>query len=136
MTTEPKDKSPNTDAREHVDRFSSEWREQHGARKKAIETELMKQYADADAAERLLLGLVSHDVALAETLGDSEVQLAHRALALVDNVNVGLALAKTLKQVSLVREAATRRVQDLLQTARILAGQRKLAEKPALRRVA
>ena len=105
-------------------------------RKKSIKNELMKQYPDADAAERLVLRLVSHDVALAETLGRTEVELAHRALALVDNVAIGLALAKTLRQLSAVRGAATQRVQDLLQAARVLRGQRKLAEKPTLRSVA
>jgi hypothetical protein len=136
MTPEPDNTPGNIDGREHVARLSSDWHKQHDERKKTIKAELMKQHPNADAAERLLLGLVSHDVALAETLGDTEVQLVHRSLALVDNLAVGLALAKTLKQVSLVREAATRRVQDLLQTARVLSGQRKLAEKPALRRVA
>lgn len=136
MTTEPDDASPQVEAREHTAHLSHAWQRQHSLRKKSIKDELLKQYPDADAAERLVLGLVSHDVALAETLGRTEVQLAHRALALVDNVAIGMAIAKTLRQLSAVREATTQRVQDLLQAARVLRGQRKLADRPPLRRVA
>ena len=136
MTTQPKDGPPQVDAREHTARLSRVWQRQHALRKNSIKSELIEQYPDADAAERLVLGLVSHDVALAETLGRTEVQLAHRALVLVDNVAVGLAIARTLRQLSAVREAATHRVQDLLQAARVLRGQRNLSEKPTLRRVA
>lgn len=131
----PKDEAPANAARRHVEDLSASWRKAHEARAAEVEAELMKQHAQACADERLLLGLASHDLALAEKLGQTEIQLAERLLALVDNAPLGLALARTLRQIIAARDGATRRVQDLLQTAGTLRGQRKLAEVVPLRRV-
>jgi hypothetical protein len=122
-------------ARHIAAELSASWRKAHEARAGEIEAALMKQRPEAEEDERLLLGLAAHDTALAQKLGEAEVQLAERLLALVDNVNLGLAIAKTLRQVVAVRDGAARRTQDLLQTAAVLRGQRKLAEIVPLRRV-
>lgn len=124
------------DARRYTEELSASWKKAHEARSAEIQSELMKQHADAGADERLLLGLASHDVALAETLGRAETQLAERLLLLIDNVKLGLALAKTLKQVVACRDGATGRAQDLLQTAGVIRGQQKLVATQPLRRVA
>ncbi len=125
-----------TDARRHAEELSAAWRKAHEKRSTEIEAELMKQHTKADADEHLLLRLVAHDAALAEKLGQAEAQLAERVLAMVDNAVVSQALARTLGQVVAARDGTCRRIQDLLQTAGILRGQRKLAPKMPLRRVA
>jgi hypothetical protein len=129
-------RSTDTESRSHADELSEQWREQHATRVAELSDELMKQHSTAERDEQLLLDLVAHDVALAQELGEVELQLAKRMLALIDDVAVGLKIAKTLKQVSACREGTTRRLQEVLQTVRVLEGQRRLARTHAFRRVA
>lgn len=124
-----------TKARDHaVARLCAKWQRAHIKRTKQIEELLLKERPKAAADERLVLGLVAHDVALAEILGRTEVQIAERVLALVNDVKVAVALAKTLREVTACRTAASGRVEQLLQTAGVLRGQRQLAEVVPLRR--
>lgn len=122
-------------AEDAVAALSAMWKKTHDARVAEIEAGLLKQRGDASPDERLLLRLSAHDAALCEKLGQAEQQLGDRILALIDNAAVGLALARTLKQVTSVRELTTRRMQGLLETAGVVRGQRKLAEITPLRRV-
>ena len=118
----------------HVNELSSDWTKKHRKRCSVIETDLVKERGNVSADEKLLLGLASHDIALSEILARTELQLAQRSLALVDNVTVGLMLARTLRQIGVCREGAARRARDLLQAAGVIRGQRKLAEVVPLRR--
>lgn len=126
---------PGEPAEDHVAALSAMWKKAHDARVTEIESGLLKQRGDAGADEGLLLRLAAHDAALAERLGEAELQLTNRVVALIDNVSVGLSLSRVLKQVVAVRELTTRRMQGLLETAGVLRGQRKLAEITPLRRV-
>ena len=120
----------------HIAALSAHWQTEHAGRTRQIEKQLLKERGQATADERLLVALAAHDCALAELLGQSELQLAKRLRALVDNVKVGVQLARTLKEVSTCRESATRRLQSLLQAAAVLRGQRRLANVVPLRKVA
>jgi len=131
--TKPRD-TRETDAA--VAQLSTEWQAQHKKRSARIERELRKQHPNAGADECMLVQLTAHDVALAEVLGETQTQLAHRIHAMIDNPKVALALAKSLREVTSCRNSATRRVEELLATAGVLRGQRKLAEVVPLRRVA
>jgi len=124
------------EAGDSVAKLTASWQRAHDARTKEIRAELTKQHPDSQATEVLLHSLVAHDIALTETLGRAENQLAQRLAVLPDRPAIALALARTLRQVVAAREGASRRVQALLETTGVLRGQRKLAEKPALRRVA
>lgn len=119
----------------HIARLSAHWQREHRKRTKKFERELRKDSPQASAAERLLLGIAAHDLALSDLLGRSEVELGQRTLALLDNAALSLTLARSLRQVVACREAATRRMQDVLQCVGVLRGQRKLEEMPRLRRV-
>lgn len=119
-----------------VAQLSTEWQAQHKKRSAQIEDELRKQHPSAGADECVLVQLTAHDLALAEVLAETQTQLAHRIHAMIDNPKVALALAKSLREVTSCRNSATRRVEELLATAGVLRGQRKLAEVVPLRRVA
>ena len=120
----------------HIAALSARWQGEHAGRTRQIEKQLLKERGQTNADERLLVALAAHDCALAELLGRTELQLAKRLLALLDNVKLGVQLARTLKEVSMCRESATRRLQSLLQTANVLRGQRRLANVIPLRKVA
>lgn len=132
----PRKETPQQATKRAVDELSATWREAHEARTAEIEAELLKDRADTSADERLLLRAAARDAALGEKLGQTEQQLADRALALIDNVAVGLQLARTLRQVVACHDVATRRLQALLETVGVLRGQRRLAATAPLRRVA
>lgn len=118
-----------------LDGITAAWKKAHETRTATIEAGLLKQRSEAGPDERLLLQLAAHDAALCEKLGEAELQLANRVVALIDNAAVALALSRTLERVAAVRELTTRRMQGLLETAGVLRGQRKLAETAPLRRV-
>ena len=120
----------------HIARLSAHWQREHRKRARKFERELRKDSPQASSAERLLLGIAAHDLALSDLLGRSEVELAQRTFALINDVALSLTLARSLRQVVACREAATRRVQDVLQCVGVLRGQRKLEEMPRFRRVA
>lgn len=148
MTSLPHDEDWNLEAEEqkharqeadtarYVSRLNDEWLKTHGKRVKAIEADLLKDSPRSTAVETMLLRLIAHDVALAELLGRSELLIAQRTLAFVDNVKNCLALAKALKQVATCREVTTRRMQELMQAFGVVRGQRRLRESVPLRRVA
>lgn len=121
--------------KDHVGSLSAVWKKEHDACTAEIEAGLLKQRSDAGPDERLLLQLTAHDAALCQKLGEAELQLAGRVVALIDNSPVALALSRTLERVAAVRELTTRRMKGLLETAGVLRGQRKLAEITPLRRV-
>ena len=117
-------------------RLGKRWQGAHSRRVAAVEGEFLKASPAVAFDEKLLINLISHDFALCEILGESEVQLARRIAMMVDNARVALALAKALRETSLCRGATERRLQELMQTRSVLHGQRKLAEIVPLRRVA
>ena len=113
-----------------------EWQREHSRRARAYESQLLKESPQASADEKLLLHLASHDAALCETLGEAEVQLCKRVTTLVDNPKVVCALARALHEVTACRSAAAKRVQELLESAGVIRGQRRITQSPTLRRVA
>lgn len=123
-------------ARHHTDHLSEKWREAHAKRTAALEKELLEEHCGADRAERLLLHLASHDASLSDRLGDTEIQLAERLAAMVDNASVALSLARALQRTIACRESCARRLRDLLQSAAVLRAQRKLTGKTPLKAVA
>jgi hypothetical protein len=112
-----------------------EWQKEHSKRARAYESELLKQSPQASADEKMLLNLASNDAALCEALSEVEVQLCKRAAMLVDSAKIVCALARALHEVTLCRSAAAKRVQELLESAGVLRGQRRIAQSPTLRRV-
>jgi hypothetical protein len=136
MDPTTKDEKRAAAARRHTANLSVAWQVAHDERVREIEAQLLNERVQASAGERLLLRLAAHDAALTDKLAKTELQLAERMLALIDNVQVGASLARTLRQVVACRAVATRRLQELLETAGVLRGQRKLAEVTPLRRVA
>jgi len=116
--------------------LSAQWQKTHEERANSIRTELSREHSQTTADERLIIDLVSNDAAIAELLGQVELQLAKRLLNLIDNVPLGTKLTKSLQSVGLCREGATRRVQSLLQTNAVLRGQRQLARVVPIRRAA
>lgn len=130
---EPRAEEPGSSA-DAVALLSARWEKEHAKRAAEVEAELVKQRSKPSAEERLLLRLAAHDIALADALGRAETQLAERTLALVDNVKVALSLARTLKEVTACRTEASRRIEQLLQTAGVIRGQQRLAEVVPLRR--
>jgi hypothetical protein len=122
--------------RRHAEHLSATWREEHAKRTAALEKELLEEHCGAGRAERLLLHLASHDASLSDRLADTEVQLAERLAAMVDNASVALSLARALQRTIACRESCARRLRDLLQSAAVLRVQRKLTAKTPLKAVA
>jgi hypothetical protein len=121
---------------EHIANLSRYWQQQHDEQVRTIEADLLKSRTEASGPERLLVGLASHDAALASLLGKAETQLAYRIHATVGDMRVAIVLARVLKEVTKCRESAERRLCEVLQASAILRGQQKLVERSHLRRVA
>jgi hypothetical protein len=118
-------------AEAHVDALNQAWRAQHLKRRQAIEKQLLTARTDVTAVDRVLVSLAAHDAALAELLGDAQVLVASRVLALVNNPKQMLALARGLRETTSCRTAATTRVEQLLLTvARLPAKRVSTASKP------
>jgi hypothetical protein len=119
-----------------VARLSDDWQKEHEVKTKKVEEQLLQQYRQASADETVLLHIAAHDAVLSSLLAESETQVAKRLRVMIDNAAVGLALARTLRQVVACRTAATDRIQQVLQTVGVLRGQRRVRESATLRRVA
>jgi hypothetical protein len=78
----------------------------------------------AGADERLLHQLVAEEIAIACTLFEAEAQLAGRLLHLLDDPKLLLAVSKVLRDVVLVRNSVTRRIEGALGVASNLRAQR------------
>lgn len=80
-----------------------------------------------------MLDLAAHDAALAEVLADVQVELASRVRVLLDNVAVAVSLTKALREVTKVRVAAAKRVEESLIAVGTLRNQRQIS--PAIARL-
>ena len=127
-------------AEAHVGALNNQWRTEHRKRTRVIERQLLKDYPQASAADKVLLALAGHDTAIAELLGDAQLLLAKRVVVSVDRPSTALALARALSETTSARSAAAERLAGLLQTVATARVQRDLASsKPNpshLRRVA
>jgi len=120
----------------YVAQLDEQWLKKHNQRAKALEDKLTEDSPHAGASDRLLAKLIAHECALSETLCEAEVKLAQRILTMADNCKVALSLAKALRETTICRSSAQRRIQQLMETRVILRGQRRLAAVVPLRRVA
>lgn len=131
--------APPTD-RKKVDaalkQLSAHWKKEHKGRREPVRQALAKQFPSATADERLLLDQVAHDSAIAESLGNIQVELVGRIAALIDNLETVSALSKALRDIMTCRSAATSRVDEALLAAGALRSQRLLAQPPTRLRAA
>ena len=110
-----------------INGLNKHWQAKHRERDRAVKKRLLADYTAPSAADRVLLGLASHDTAIAELIGDAQVLLASRVVAFVDSPKLALALARALGEATSCRNAATQRVEALLQTVTTTRAQRDLA---------
>lgn len=118
--------------------LSKRWRREHERAARRQQKALLADAPAASAAERTVIGAAAKDLALAETLWRSQVELASRVNALIDSPKAVLLLARALREVTACRSAATTRAEQLLLAVGTLAAQRQLSnpdKRPALRRV-
>ena len=80
---------------------------------------------EAAADERILHELVAKQLPVALMLHDLEEQLAVRMLAIMDNPQLVLALAKILRDTSVIASSMSKRIQASLSTAASLRAQRR-----------
>lgn len=80
---------------------------------------------EAAADERILHELVAKQLPVALMLHDLEEQLAVRMLAMMDNPQLVLALAKILRDTSVIASSMSKRIQAILSTAASLRAQRR-----------
>lgn len=124
---------PSVDTDTILARLSGRWQQEHRRRVRKVSRQLVKERPQAAAEERLVLDLAAHDAALAEVLADVQVELASRVRVLLDNVAVAVSLTKALREVTKVRVAAAKRVEESLIAVGTLRNQRQIS--PAIARL-
>lgn len=112
----------------HVEALNRHWRGAHRKRTRAIERQLMSALPNATAVDKVLVKLAAHDAAVAELVGDAQVLLASRVVALVDNPKSVATLTRALSESTSCRNAAARRVEALMQTVTTMRTQRAFVE--------
>lgn len=122
-------------ARRSLRERSAATRKNHADRAAQIEQNLSADSADAGPQHALLLHLAADQAALAQELGELQVQLVGRAHLLLDSPASALKVAKALKELTVVASAIGGRVESLLGTASLLRAQRALtsSKRPGLR---
>lgn len=80
---------------------------------------------DAAADERILHELVAKQLPVALMLHELEEQLAVRMLTIMDNPQLVLAVAKILRDTSMIASSMSKRIQAILSTAASLRAQRR-----------
>lgn len=121
---EPRKDGADTDAA--LEQLSARWRQVHRLHAQKISRRLLKERPQVTADERVVLDLAAHDAALAQVLADVQVELANRVRVLLDNVVVAVSLAKALREVTKVRDAAAKRVEESFVAAGTLRNQRQI----------
>lgn len=106
---------------------SQEWAEQHKARARTIERELLSGNPDAGPSEVLLFRVTAAEAALAERLSYLQVQVLERVVLLIDSPTQAARLAVVAKDAIAVSGSVGRRIESLLSTAAVLRAQRLLS---------
>ncbi len=114
-------------ARQALRERSDSWETAHQQRIVQLTAELLRDSPHAADDEKLLVRLAAAEVALFERLEVLELQLAERAVLMVDQPTHVLRLTAALKDAVAVSGALGRRVESLLGTASVLRAQRELA---------
>jgi hypothetical protein len=124
----------------HLASLNRQWAAVHRKRARATNKQFLSAFPNATAVDKVLVRLAAHDTAIAELLGEAQVLLASRVVALLNNPKLVLTLTRGLSETTSCRNAAARRVEELLGTVTTMCAQRALVEtKPKashLRRVA
>ena len=118
--------SPQVEFETHVNALNRQWRRDHRKRVRAIEKSLLAGQSSVTEAEKLLTSVAAHDSAIAQLLGDAQVLLAARLLALVDSPASLLQVSRSLKDATSCRNAAARRAAETLQVVNTIKAQRAL----------
>lgn len=123
-----------TRGRQTLHNRSDSWDAAHRQRVRQLTAELLRDSPNAGADEKLLARMAAAEAALFERLEVLQVQLAERAVLMVDQPSLALKLAKTLREMTTVSSSVGRRVESLLSTASVICAQRALtAKRPGLR---
>lgn len=113
-------------AQDALRRHSTAVAQHHAERAAQVERELLARSADAGADERVLVHMAACEVALAERLGEIEVEVLVRVQLLVDAPGMALKASKMLKELVNVGGTLGARVQALLAAAATMRAQRAL----------
>lgn len=105
---------------------SDSWDAAHEKRVGQLTAELLRDSPDAGADEKLLVRLAAAEAALFERLEVLQVQLAERAVLLIDAPSHVLLITKALKDAVAVSSAVGRRIESVLGTTSVLRAQREL----------
>jgi hypothetical protein len=93
-----------------------------------VRKKLASSFRDATPSEEILLDLVARELPIAHALIDAQRALTNRLPLVMDNASWVSALARALRDVTVVSHSVTKRVEGLLGAASNMQAQRRIVD--------